>query len=68
MSAKGTTAISTRLSARELRRLPPSERDAILLAAAKRAESEYRGDRELTAFEAFGKDDLSGESANTETR
>jgi hypothetical protein len=61
-------AVGTRLSARELRRLPKAERDAILLAAACQAEAEYREDRELTACEAFGKDDLSGESANTEAR
>ena len=37
-------------------------------AAAARAEEEYRNNPELTAFEAFGKDDLHGESSNTETR
>jgi acyl-CoA reductase-like NAD-dependent aldehyde dehydrogenase len=56
------------MTARDLRRLPPAERDAILSSAAKNAEAEYRANCELTAFEAFGKDDLRGESANTETR
>ncbi len=41
-------------SASELRRLTQEARDAILLAAAKLAESDYRHDESLTAFEAFG--------------
>jgi hypothetical protein len=45
-------------TAAELRRLPPEQRDAILEAAAALAEQEYRGNPELTAFEAFGEDDL----------
>lgn len=57
-----------RWTAAELRKLLPSERDAILEAAAAVAEEEYRSNPELTAFEAFGKDDLYGESSNTETR
>ncbi|HVS35608.1 MAG TPA: hypothetical protein VMS17_08500 [Gemmataceae bacterium] len=57
-----------RWTASELRKLPPEERNAILEAAAALAEEEYRNNPELTAFEAFGKDDLYGESANTETR
>ena len=56
-----------RWTPRELRKLPPGERDAILSAAALHAEVEYRHNRDLTAFEAFGKDDLHGESANAET-
>ena len=55
-------------TAAELRKLPSDQRDAILQAAAALAEEEYRNNPELTAFEAFGKDDLHGESANTETR
>jgi hypothetical protein len=39
-----------------------------LAEAAALAESEYRTNPELTVFEAFGKDDLYGESSNTETR
>jgi hypothetical protein len=57
-----------RWTAAELRKLPPKERDAILEAAATLAEEEYRNDPELTAFEAFGKDDLDGDSSSTETR
>jgi hypothetical protein len=52
----------------EIRKLPPDERDALMRAAAAQAEQDYRDDRELTSFEAFGKDDLHGDSANTQTR
>lgn len=54
--------------ASELRKLPPEQRDAILAAAAAQAEADYRNNPELTAFEAFGKDDLYGESSSTQTR
>lgn len=54
--------LNKRWTASELRKLPPDQRDAILAAAAALAEQEYRTNRELTAFEAFGKDDLHGES------
>jgi acyl-CoA reductase-like NAD-dependent aldehyde dehydrogenase len=68
MSKPITTPSTKRWTAAELRKLPPDQRDAILQAAAALAEEEYRTNPELTAFEAFGKDDLHGESANTETR
>jgi hypothetical protein len=68
MNAKSTTALGTRLSASELRKLPPAERDALLKAAAAVAEAEYRNNPELTAFDAFGKDDLYAESSNSESR
>ncbi len=61
----GTTK---RWKASELRKLPPHQRDAILKAAAARAEEDYCNDRDLTDFEAFGKDDLYGDSAGTQTR
>jgi hypothetical protein len=57
-----------RWTAAELRKLPPEQRDAILEEAAARAEEDYRSDPALTAFEAFGKDDLHGESADAQTR
>lgn len=57
-----------RWTAIELRRLPKEQRDAILEAAAALAEAEYRSNAELTAFEAFGKDDLYGDSSSSETR
>ncbi len=54
--------------ATELRQLPRAERDAVLEAPAALAAEEYRTVPELTDFEAFGKDDLRGESSRTETR
>ena len=48
--------------------MPAHEREVVLQAAAEQAESEYRANPELTAFEALGKDDLHVDSANTETR
>jgi hypothetical protein len=68
MDAVNTPPAGRRWTAAELRKLPPHEREAILQAAAALAEGEYRTDPELTAFEAFGKDDLHGESSSTEAR
>jgi acyl-CoA reductase-like NAD-dependent aldehyde dehydrogenase len=68
MNAKTSLIGEHRMTARELRKLPPHERDAILKAAAERAAQDYRTDVELNQFEAFGKADLYGESADTETR
>jgi hypothetical protein len=68
MNVKPATETQKRWTATELRKLPASERDAIMEAAAALAETEYRTNPELTAFEAFGKDDLYGESSSTETR
>jgi hypothetical protein len=62
------TKVKKRWTAAELRKLPRHERDTILKAAAALAEEDYRKNPELTAFEAFGKDDLYGESSDTETR
>jgi len=45
-----------------------SERNSILLAAAKKAEKDYRRNRSLTAFDAFGKEDLYGESSIAASR
>jgi hypothetical protein len=47
--------------------LPVKERNAILAAQATIAEPIYRSDKRLTDFEAFGEDDLHGESSSTET-
>ena len=57
-----------RWTASELRKVSPAERDAIMEAAAALAEDEYRNNPELTSFDAFGKEDLHGESSNTQTR
>jgi hypothetical protein len=63
-----TTPAEKRWTAAELRKLTPEQRDAILEAAAARAAVDYENDPELTAFEAFGKEDLHVDSASTETR
>lgn len=55
-------------TASELRKLPPAERAVILQEAAALAEADYRDDVSLTAFEAFGEDDLHVDSSNTESR
>jgi hypothetical protein len=55
-------------SAAELRRLPPDQRDAALAAAAERAASDYNHDHALTAFEAFGPEDIHGDSADARPR
>lgn len=68
MSYNATTGTGKRWKASELRKLSPEQRNAILEAAAIQAEVDYRNDPELTAFEAFGKDDLYGDSASTQTR
>jgi hypothetical protein len=63
MTAESSPGPAKRWTAAELRQLPAEQRDAILAAAAALAEQEYRTNPELTAFEAFGKDDLPGDSA-----
>jgi acyl-CoA reductase-like NAD-dependent aldehyde dehydrogenase len=68
MSVEQAIQAKKRWTAAELRKLPPAERDTIMAAAAALAEAEYRNNPELTAFEAFGKDDLYGDSSSTETR
>jgi len=68
MHTEKTPTTSKRWTAAELRKLPAAERDAILEAAAALAEKDYRNNPELNAFEAYGKDDLYGESASAETR
>jgi hypothetical protein len=68
MDAKNTLSSGRRWSAAELRRLPAAQRDAILEAAAALAEEDYRKDPQLTAFGAFGQDDLYGDSSSAETR
>jgi hypothetical protein len=50
-------------TASELRKLPAEQRDAILETAAALAEEIYRNNPALTEFEAFGEDDLHGDSA-----
>jgi hypothetical protein len=52
----------------ELLALSPDQRDTILEAQAALAEHDYRNDPELTAFEAFGPDDLYVDDADTQAR
>ncbi|MFI5461322.1 MAG: hypothetical protein ACHRXM_38460 [Isosphaerales bacterium] len=68
MSVENVMPPVRRWTAAELRQLPPARRDEILEAAAALAEQEYRNDPQLTAFEAFGKDDLHGDSSHAESR
>ena len=55
-------------TAAELRRLPAAKRDAILIAAAKRAAPLYAADPELTAFEAFDDEENHGGGSNSQAR
>ena len=55
-------------TAAELRTLPREQRNAILAEAAARAEPEYRNNPDLTDFEAFGPEDLYGESSDSQPR
>lgn len=68
MKTENLVSSARRWTATELRKLPPEQRNAILEAAAALAEEEYRNDAELTAFEAFSKDDLYGDSSDAEQR
>jgi hypothetical protein len=68
MATVNNESIARRMTADELRRLPADQRDALLEAAAAVAEADYLHDPSLTAFEAFGEEDIHGESADAETR
>jgi hypothetical protein len=57
-----------RWTAAELRGMSAVQRDAILIEAAESAEADYRVDRELTDFEAFGEEDLHGDSSSAQPR
>ena len=59
---RDSSSLKTNWTAAELRKLPAQQRDAILEAAAALAEDMYRHDPSLTDFEAFGEEDLYGES------
>ena len=68
MNAVNETTTSRKWTVAELRKLPVDERNTILAEQAALLEEEYRTNRDLTDFEAFGPRDLYGDSANTETR
>ncbi len=52
----------------ELRCLPAAQRDAILASAAAVAEADYRNDPALTAFEAFGEEDVHDDRSDSPPR
>jgi hypothetical protein len=62
MSPQSASVVTKNWTAAEMRKLPAEQRDAILEAAAALAEEIYRNNPALTDFEAFGEDDLYGES------
>ena len=62
MNIDKSSLLKKHWTAAELRKLPAEQRDAILEAAAALAEEIYRNDPQLTDFEAFGEEDLYGES------
>lgn len=66
LAAPAPGAAGRRWTATELRRLPPAERDAILARQAADLADEYRNNPELTAFEAFGDEDLYVDSSDSE--
>ena len=68
MKTDNLVSAGRRWTATELRKLSQEQRDAIMETAAALAEAEYRSNAELTAFEAFGKDDLYGDSSSAKTR
>jgi len=68
MSETDLDPVARSWTAAELRHLPPHERDAVLAAAAAQAERDYRSDHDLTAFAAFGEEDLHGRSSDTGPR
>jgi acyl-CoA reductase-like NAD-dependent aldehyde dehydrogenase len=68
MQTDNLVSLTQRLTAVELRKLPAERRDAIMEAAAALAEDEYHANAELSAFDAFGKDDLHGDSSSAQTR
>ena len=63
MPAPDTEPVARNWTAAELRRMPAEQRDAILEVAAEAAEELYLTGSDLTAFEAFGEDDLHGHSS-----
>jgi hypothetical protein len=66
-AAAGPGSPARRWTATELRKLPPAERDVILAQQAAALADEYRNNPELTAFEAFGDEDLYVDSSDSET-
>lgn len=55
-------------TAAELLKLPLAQREAILTEQAAHAEADYARNPDLTAFDAYGEDDLHVNSSDTQTR
>jgi hypothetical protein len=62
------TQPTTWWTAGDIGRLPLDQRDILLQASATVAADEYATNADLTAFDAFGEDDLPDDSASTEPR
>ncbi|MEX2175977.1 MAG: hypothetical protein WD872_16565 [Pirellulaceae bacterium] len=60
-----TVALAT---ARDLRCMTQHQRDAALRAAAALAETQYRTNEQLTAFEAFGREAFPGDISSALAR
>lgn len=60
--APGTAA---RISPSELRKMPREQRQAILAAAAEKAEEDYRSDKELTGFDAFSEEERDDDESDS---
>ena len=67
MTTREASTTQRTWTAEELLRLPREQRSVILAEAAERAAWHYDNDPELTAFEAFGEDDLHGDSSSSVT-
>jgi hypothetical protein len=62
MNSDKVSQLEKNWTATELRKLPAAQRDAILETAAALAEEIYRNDPQLADFEAFGEEEMYGES------
>ena len=63
-----TGEVTHKFSPSDLRKMPKAQRAAILSAASAQAAGVYTTEKDLTDFEAFGEDDLYGDSTSTEAR
>jgi hypothetical protein len=55
---------ATQVSPSKLRKMPREQRQAILEAAANRAEQDYRTDKELTGFDAFSEEERNDDESD----
>lgn len=68
MKQESPLPLEKRWTAAELRKLPVDERNSILADQAALLEEDYRNNPELTAFEAFGEEDLYDDTPETQAR